>query len=236
VLPLTATFPKKNMSVKLAVFDMAGTTIMDDGYVANAFRNAFLKNGYHVSLEDTHPYMGVKKINAVKMMLEKLGEPFTESDAEEIHSDFVAEMIDFYEYDLTVKQFDDTEEVFRQLKDKGVRIVLNTGFPKVIADAIVNRFQWIEKNLVDDYIASDEVLNGRPASYMIDQLMYRAGIDDPMLVAKVGDTSVDIEEGQNAGCGYVIAVTTGSGSREELSSYHPTHIVDHLSEIPAILY
>jgi phosphonatase-like hydrolase len=224
------------MPVKLAVFDMAGTTIMDDGFVANAFRNAFIKNGYNISLEDTHPFMGVKKIIAVQLMLEKLGVPDPSAEAEDIHSDFVTEMVDFYEYDLSVKQFDDTEEVFKNLKEHGVRIVLNTGFPKVIADAIVKRFQWIEKNLVDDYIASDEVQNGRPDTLMIDQLMYRAGIDDPMLVAKVGDTSVDIEEGQNAGCRYVIAVTTGAGTREELEGYKPTHIVDSLSEIPEILY
>lgn len=224
------------MPVKLAVFDMAGTTIMDNGFVANAFRNAFIKNGYHISLEDTHPYMGVKKIVAVQMMLEELGAANPETEAEDIHSDFVAEMVDFYEYDLSVKQFDDTEQVFQNLKEHGVRIVLNTGFPKVIADAIVKRFQWIEKNLVDDYIASDEVDRGRPDTLMIDRLMYRAGIDDPMLVAKVGDTSVDIEEGKNAGCRYVIAVTTGAGSREELEGYKPTHIVDSLSEIPEILY
>ena len=30
-----------------------------------------------------------------------------------------------------------------------------------------------------------------------------------MLVAKIGDTAVDIEEGQNAGCRYIVAVTTG---------------------------
>lgn len=224
------------MPVKLAVFDMAGTTIMDDGFVANAFRNAFIKNGYNITLEDTHPYMGVKKIIAVQLMLEKLGVPDPSSEAEDIHSDFVTEMIDFYEYDLSVKQFDDTEEVFKNLKERGVRIVLNTGFPKVIADAIVKRFQWIEKNLVDDYIASDEVKNGRPDTLMIDQLMYRAGIDDPLLVAKVGDTAVDIEEGKNAGCRYVIAVTTGAGTREELEEYKPTHIVNSLSEIPEILY
>lgn len=224
------------MPVKLAVFDMAGTTIMDNGFVANAFRNAFIKNGYNISLDDTHPFMGVKKIIAVQLMLEKLGVPDPTAEAEDIHSDFVTEMVDFYEYDLSVKQFDDTEEVFKNLKEHGVRIVLNTGFPKVIADTIVKRFQWIEKNLVDDYIASDEVQHGRPDTLMIDQLMYRAGIDDPMLVAKVGDTSVDIEEGQNAGCRYVIAVTTGAGNREELEGYKPTHIVDSLSEIPEILY
>ena len=107
--------------------------------------------------------------------------------------------------------------------------------PKIIADTIVNRFQWKEKNLVDDYIASDEVENGRPSALMIEELMQRAGIDDPMEVIKVGDTFVDIEEGKNAGCKYIVAVTTGSGTKEELEEYAPTHIINSLSELPVIL-
>lgn len=223
------------MSIRLAVFDIAGTTVQDEGSVANAFRNAFVKNGYAINLEDTHPYMGVKKIMAVRMMLEKLGEEFTDDDVDDIHTDFVNEMVDYYEYDPSVKQFADTEDVFLQLKEMGVRITLNTGFPKIIADTIVNRFQWKEKNLVDDYIASDEVENGRPAALMIEELMQRAGIEDPMEVIKVGDTFVDIEEGRNAGCKYIVAVTTGSGTREELEEYAPTHIISSLSELPVIL-
>lgn len=82
---------------------------------------------------------------AVRMMLEKLGEEFTDTDVEDIHADFVNEMVDYYEYDPSVKQFADTEDVFLQLKEMGVRVTLNTGFPKVIADTIVNRFQWKEK-------------------------------------------------------------------------------------------
>lgn len=224
------------MAIKLVVFDIAGTTVLDDGFVATAFMNAFVMNGYDISLEDTHPYMGVKKIVAVRMMLEKMEAEFTDEEVEEIHKDFVEEMVDFYEYDPAVKPFADTEDVFMQLKEKGIRVALNTGFPKVIADTIINRFQWKEKKLVDDCLASDEVEHGRPASLMIEQLMYRAGIDDPMLVAKVGDTTVDIEEGRNAGCRYVIAVTTGSGTSDELREYNPTHIVNHLSEIPALLH
>jgi len=224
------------MAVKLAVFDIAGTTIVDNDFVATAFANAFIRNGYEVKAEDTHPYMGIKKIDAVKMLLEKLGVKYTAQLAEEIHSDFVAEMVDFYQYDMSVQQFDDTEMVFLDLKDRGVRIALNTGFPRVIADVIVKRFQWIDKQLVDDYIASDEVVNGRPDTAMIDQLMYRAGIDDPLEVAKVGDTPVDMEEGHNAGCRYVIGVTSGASTREYLEQFPATHIVDTLSEIPEILY
>lgn len=224
------------MAPKLIVFDIAGTTVRDDGSVATSFRNAFVKNGFDISLEDTHPYMGVKKIVAVQMMLEELGADYSLEDVNRIHEDFVNEMVDFYEYDHSVKPFEDTEEVFQSLKEKGVRIALNTGFPRVIANTIVNRFQWMDKGLVDDLIASDEVRDGRPSPLMIEQLMFRAGVDDPLQVAKVGDTTVDIEEGKAAGCQYIISVTTGSGSRDELASFYPTHIIPDLRSLMDIFY
>jgi phosphoglycolate phosphatase-like HAD superfamily hydrolase len=99
----------------------------------------------------------------------------------------------------------------------------------------VKRFQWVQKGFVDDYIASDEVKQGRPYPFMIEQLMYRAGIDDPLLVAKVGDTAVDIEEGNNVGCSYNIVIATGAQKSAELEGYRPTHIVNSLLEIPSIL-
>lgn len=224
------------MSVKLVVFDIAGTTVRDDGSVATAFRNAFVKNGFPITLEDTHPYMGVKKVVAVQMMLDVLGATYSKEDVDRIHADFVNEMIDFYEYDPSVKPFADTEDVFQQLKEKGVRIALNTGFPRIIAETIVNRFQWQERGLIDDLIASDEVKDGRPSPLMIEQLMFRAGVDDPMHVAKVGDTTVDIEEGKAAGCHYIISVTTGSGTVEELASFYPTHIIHSLADLLKVLY
>ena len=42
---------------------------------------------------------------------------------------------------------------------------------------------------------------------MIRRLMEQFGIDDPQRVAKVGDTPVDLQEGQSAGCGLVVGVT-----------------------------
>ena len=70
---------------------------------------------------------------------------------------------------------------------------------------------------------------------MIEQLMYRAGVDDPLMVAKVGDTAVDIEEGKNVGCSYNIAITTGAYQTAELENSRPTHIVNSLLEIPSII-
>ncbi len=223
------------MSIKLAVFDMAGTTVMDRSNVALAFINAFAKHELDITEADANPLMGYHKPLAIQLMLEKLG---MEPDAgliDEIHADFEEEMIDFYEYDPVVKPMPDAEDVFLQLKEKGIRIALNTGFSKRIAETIVYRFQWKEKGLVDDFIGSNEVAMGRPYTYMISELMKRAAVEDAKDVIKIGDTPVDIEEGRNAGCQLVIAMTTGATSRDVLEASHPDHVLNQLSDIPAIL-
>jgi phosphonatase-like hydrolase len=223
------------MPVKLIVLDMAGTTVTDKNFVAAAFQSAFKNQDIVILAEDINPLRGYEKKLAIQMILEKYGIDFDEEMIETIYNDFIDEMINFYEYSPEVKPAEGVEELFLNLKERSITVALNTGFPKDIADVIVNRFQWIQKGLVDDYIASDEVKQGRPYPFMIEQLMYRAGIDDPLLVAKVGDTAVDIEEGNNVGCSYNIAITTGAHKSSELQSYLPTHIVNSLLEIPSIL-
>lgn len=222
------------MPIKLVVFDIAGTTVKDDDYVAHAFRNAFVKNGYDISLDQTYPYMGIKKIVAVNAMLAKLGGQ--SADAGTIYTDFTDEMMDFYTYNASVMPLPYAEEVFQQLKEKGIRIALNTGFPRIIADVIINRLQWKDKGWVDDIIASDEVEHGRPQPFMIQELMLRASITDPLEVAKVGDTEVDVNEGRNAGCGLVVAVTTGAYTEEQLAAYDPDHIISSLSLLPNLIF
>jgi len=223
------------MTYRLAVFDMAGTTVADDNAVGIAFQQAFRNNGYEITLEDINPLMGYHKPLAIQMVLEKLGEEFDEETITVIHDDFVDEMIDYYQYDPAVKPLPSVEDVFLELKEKGISVALNTGFPHEIAETILKRFQWKERGLVDDYIASDEVEKGRPHSFMIRELMNRAGVDDPATVLKIGDTEADINEGRNTNCGLVVAVTTGAFTRAQLETHHPDHILDNLSELPKLI-
>lgn len=46
-----------------------------------------------------------------------------------------------------------------------------------------------------------------------------------------GDSTIDIEEGKNTGCGITVGVTTGAQTREQLATASPTLIVDNLAEI-----
>jgi phosphonatase-like hydrolase len=169
-------------------------------------------------------------------MLEQLGAKADIELIEKIHADFVEEMKAHYLGADSVIPTAGAEDMFSLLKEKGIRIAVNTGFPREIADAILQRTKWIERGLVDDSIASDEVPAGRPDPAMIRELMRRANVADASEVVKIGDTEVDVNEGREAGCALVIAVTTGAFTREELLPYKPDYIVDHLSELPSILF
>ena len=103
------------------------------------------------------------------------------------------------------------------------------------ANAAIARMGWREQGLIDATITSDEVPRGRPHPDMVERLMTLTGVTDPMLVAKVGDTPMDIREGQAAGCRFVIGVTSGTHPAEALRAHAPTHLIAELLEIPDLL-
>ena len=51
------------------------------------------------------------------------------------------------------------------------------------------------------------------------------------MVAKVGDSIIDIEEGKNAGCALSIGITTGAHSFEQLQTAMPNFIIDNLLQL-----
>lgn len=226
------------MSIKLVVFDIAGTTVKDDHNVSKAFQAALKKYNYEVPLEMINPLMGYEKNQAITQMLhlhEDDESKITIELVNNIHREFIEQMIHFYQFEPGIEQLPHVEETFTALHNAGILVGINTGFSKDIAETVTNRLQWREKGLIDYLVGSDEVELGRPHPFMIQKMMLEAGITDPLEVAKVGDTEVDMREGQNAGCRYVIGVTTGIFSREELEHYNPTHIIDDMSQVLDII-
>lgn len=226
------------MSIKLVVFDIAGTTVRDDHNVSKAFQTALKKSDYEVPLDLINPLMGYEKTLAIKQILrlhEYTDAKITTELVHKIHKEFVSEMITYYQYAPGIEPLPHVEETFAELRGQGVQVAVNTGFSRDIADTIVNRLQWFKKGLINHLVGSDEVELGRPHPYMIRKLMFDGGITHPKEVAKVGDTEVDVREGQNAGCLYVIGVTTGIFTREELEPYKPTHIIDDIAQVTDII-
>jgi len=222
--------------IRLVVFDMAGTTVFDKGNVADAFQQAFRKNGLEVGKEKIKTVMGWRKKDAIRILLEKFYPDHASiENIETIHEDFINSMIRFYETDADLRAQPFAEELFNKLRQLGIKVALNTGFTRSITDTILKRLNWSENSNLDAVIASDEVPNGRPYPDMIQNIMKKLDIHDPEQVVKVGDTEVDVQEGRNAGCGIVVSVTTGAYTREQLEQYHPDHIIDSLKDLDRII-
>jgi phosphonatase-like hydrolase len=222
----------------LVVFDMAGTTVRDKGDVADAFMRAFQQFEIEVPEEEVNKVMGWRKIDAIQLLLSKYHpakEKISQVLVDQIHDLFIDNMVTFYEQDEELQPMQDAEELFTSLKEKKLKVALNTGFTRRITDVILKKLQWDNSNLIDYVIASDEVPEGRPYPFMIQQLMQNSGITNAAQVVKVGDTEVDVQEGRNAGCGLVVSVTTGAYTKEQLQGYQPDHIIDSLSELPALM-
>ena len=224
--------------VDLVVLDMAGTTLKDNNNVAQAFQEAMKVPGYDIPLSVINPLMGYKKTEAIlKMLREYETNPqiITEELINQIHEDFIKIMIEYYENSSGISALPGVEETMRIIKSKGIKIGMNTGFSKQVAEVIVKRLGWEEKGLIDILVGSDEVEKGRPYPFMIQKMRTELGIENDAIIVKVGDTEVDVQEGFNAGCKYVIGITTGAYTREELELANPTHIVDSFEEILPII-
>lgn len=227
---------KEENTIQLVVFDMAGTTVEDKDSVQKALQTALDKAGIEVSLAETVEVMGYPKPEAIRILLEKKLEDqakITPEYIEEIHQYFVQDMVSYYEQSPEIREKKGVSDTFSLLRKHNIKVALDTGFSRPIADAIIDRLHW--KNKIDVSITSDEVENGRPYPDMIYKAMKKTGVEDVKKVAKVGDTASDMQQGMEAGCKYVIGVTTGNYSEEELKNYEHTHLIAQLPEILDIL-
>lgn len=222
-------------TIKLVVFDMAGTTVAGHHEVHYALQQALAHEGHEISYEEANAVMGYPKPVAIWQLLEKHGASARATDdyVDQIHQDFVRRMVDHYANSAGVSGKEGVQRTWSALRQRGIRIALDTGFSRPIADAIINRLGWRE--IIDASVTSDEVERGRPHPDMIFRAMERTGVSDVRAVMKVGDTASDLQQGTEAGCTYVVGVTSGAYSAEELAREPHTHLIEQLPELLAIL-
>lgn len=218
--------------IELVVFDMAGTTIDEQNAVYKAIHQALEEAGYDCSLDLVLSIAaGKEKRQAIKDVLTYLNneEPFSPM-IDAIHEDFKQKLDEVYASRIA-KAMPDTEVVFGQLRRQNIKIVLNTGYTRPIAELLMQQVGWTIPQTVDGLVTASDVTQGRPHPDMILAAMQLTGITDPQVVAKVGDSVIDIEEGINAGCGLVAGVITGAQTYTQLATVNPTYIFKNLTEL-----
>lgn len=223
------------MQVELVVFDMAGTTVHDNDTVGIHLREALRAGGVEVTPEQVNAAMGWPKPVAIRHVLEQVRGAADEADVDRIHRSFVHRMVRHYATDPFVREVAGTSHVFRWLKDRGIKVAVDTGFSRPIADAILERTGWKARGLIDVSVTSDEVQRGRPHPDMILLAMARARVLHPSTVVKVGDTPSDLQQGRAAQCGLVIGVTRGTHTREQLEAHPHDVLIPTVASLPGVL-
>jgi phosphonatase-like hydrolase len=180
--------------------------------------------------------MGIPKPVAIKQLLEAKNYPDISPELiHHIHVEFVEQMMNFYKNDPSVGEKEGVSDTFKILKERGIKIVVDTGFDRQITDPLLARLGWKVEKLIDASVTSDEVEHGRPFPDLIFRAMQLTGVTDVKKVVKVGDTPSDLLEGTNAGCQFVIGITSGAFSRTQLEVEPHTHLVDQVPDILNIL-
>ncbi len=233
---LTLWQPNLIMGIELVVFDLAGTTVRDNKDVHRMLKNALKVFGVTISIEEANAVMGIPKPVAIKQLLEVKSYPDISPELiNHIHIEFVEQMIEFYQNDSSVGEKEGVSDTFRILKERGIKIAVDTGFDRQITDPLLARLGWKRDKLIDASVTSDEVEHGRPFPDLIFKAMYLTGVTDVKKVIKVGDTPSDLQEGASARCQFVIGITSGAFSRAQLEVEPHTHLFDQVPDILNLL-
>jgi phosphonatase-like hydrolase len=221
--------------IKLAVFDMAGTTVNEDNVVYKTLLKAINEAGFDFTLEQVLAEgAGKEKLQAIKSVLSVYGGIDDSFLADEIFGYFNEQLKIAYDT-MEILPGDNATELFAALKNKGILVVLNTGYNTKTANSLLTKLGWVKGEHYDGLITASDVTRNRPEPDMIVLAMEQCGITDPKQVIKVGDSTIDIEEGRNAGCLFNIGITTGAHTHEQLASVQPDYIINNLLELLPII-
>jgi phosphonatase-like hydrolase len=221
--------------IKMVVLDMAGTTVNEQNVVYKTLQKAINQQGYDLSLEQVLAQgAGKEKLKAIKDILAVYTGRREDDFAQGIYKNFISQLGEAYDV-LEVAPIEGAEQLFKALKEKNILIVLNTGYDAQTAKSLLKKLHWQEGKEIDGLITASDVANNRPMPDMILLAMKKFGISSAREVAKVGDSTIDIEEGRNAGCAMSIGITTGAHTREQLESAKPDYIINSLLELLPIL-
>ncbi|MEX6690679.1 phosphonatase-like hydrolase [Danxiaibacter flavus] len=220
--------------ITMVVFDMAGTTVDENNVVYKTVREAINEEGFDFSLEQVLEVgAGKEKLQAIKSVLALVGKQ-DDNLANKIFENFRQKLENAYRTQDIFEQSNATR-LFHTLKQQGIKVVLNTGYNRETAETLVEKIGWKIGDDIDALVTASDVGENRPKPDMILYAMKQLGVSDAKEVIKVGDSSIDVEEGKNAGCSINIGITTGAHTYEQLKAADPEYIINDLLELLPIV-
>jgi phosphonoacetaldehyde hydrolase len=251
--------------IRLVIFDWAGTTV-DFGCRAPLapFIRAFAARGVEIAQEEARGPMGLHKKDHIRALLqlpaiaqrwrERHGTDAHENDIEELYRIFQTLQLEVI--DEFARLAPGLLDCIGRLRQRGIAIGASTGYFRAAAERVYQA-AVLQGYRPDCCVCAEEVLEGRPAPWMIFRIMEALRCFPPASVVKVGDTVPDISEGLAAGAWSVGILRSSSEvgcseeewdalphseqvrrlakCREKLLAAGAHAVVEMLAELPALL-
>ncbi|BBX32633.1 hydrolase [Mycolicibacterium mageritense DSM 44476 = CIP 104973] len=219
--------------IQLAVIDMAGTTVADDGLVVSAFDAAATAAGL--------PEDGPDREQARQYVLDTMGQSKivvfralfgTEELAQRANTEFERAYADLIANGQAAP-IDGAADSITELRDAGIRVALTTGFSGATQDKLLAALGW--HGLADLVLAPGDGVRGRPYPDLILAALIRLQADGVANVAALGDTTSDVESARRAGVAIAAGTLTGAHDEEQLRGAGATHVVGSITDFADLL-
>ncbi|MEE6169339.1 MULTISPECIES: phosphonatase-like hydrolase [unclassified Mycolicibacterium] len=219
--------------IQLAVIDMAGTTVSDDGLVVSAFESAATAVGV--------PAAGPERDRAREYVLDTMGQSKIEVfralfGTEDLARRANAEFEKAYAKLIAAgraEPIDGAADAITELRQAGIKVALTTGFSGVTQGKLLSALGW--QDLADLVLAPEPGVRGRPHPDLILTALIRLQADGVDNVAVLGDTANDIESALRAGAAIAAGTLTGAHSEEQLRAAGATHVVGSVTDFADLL-
>ncbi|MFJ5957657.1 HAD family hydrolase [Paenarthrobacter sp. NPDC092416] len=219
--------------LRLAVVDMVGTTITDDGRTERAMSRALAEHGIEpgsIRFESMLGYardtMGYSKMTVFSHLFDDAS---VAESANKVFERVYDELID----DGGVRAIPGAEDAIVWMRESGMQVCLATGFGRHTQNMVLESLGWM--GLADLSLCPADAGRGRPYPDMVLTAVLALDLDDVREVAVVGDTSSDMLSGVRSGASLVAGVLTGSHSEATLRAAGATAVVDSIKQLPLLL-
>lgn len=211
--------------VELVCFDMAGTTMIDNGLVREAFRRTVDGLGVvgdQAALAEAHVVetMGQSKIEVFTALFdERAG---TANEMFERHLIEAAQ-------ELGVSEIPGAGSTVETLRAVGLKVALTTGFSPETREALIEMLGW--SALFDVRVSPGEAGRGRPAPDMLLWCALQTRVTAMSSLMVVGDTASDMQAGRRAGARYCVGVLSGTDGERRLVENGADTVVDTVVDL-----
>lgn len=219
--------------LSLAVLDMVGTTIIDDGRMERAMSRALAEQGiepgsagFESMLGYARDTMGFSWTTVFDHLFEDKLRARSANRAFELAYD---ELIS----DGGIRPVPGALDTISWLQDAGMKVCLATGFGRHTQNMVLESLGWM--GIADLSICPADAGRGRPYPDMILTAVLALDLDDVREVAVVGDTTSDVAAGLRSGASVVAGVLTGSHSEAALRAAGATAVIPSIKALPALL-